>query len=206
MPRWMPLALLCLALPAFADRPRGGPPKGPAHGPMRDLAPADEKAIHDYRLSTSNTDKLVVAGKRVQELYDQDKALDKNNPMTEGRTFDDSVKRIEAHPQAVSAMKNAGVTPREFVVGTFALMTAAMWSQMKKSYPQAVVPAYVNPENMKFIDAHPEVLQKFQAAFDRDNKKGRPRGGADRRDDASDDADARGDKEHGDEEQGHKEQ
>ncbi len=178
MSRWMILAVLCLAAPAFADRPRGGPP-GRARGKMmQDLAPEDEKAIHDYKLTSSNTDKLAAAGKRVQELLEKDKSLEKANPMTEGKTFADSVKRLEEHPQAVSAMKSAGVSPREFVVGTFTLMTAAMWSGMKKSYPQAPVPPYVNPDNMKFVDDHPEALQKFQAAFDRGHK-GRPHGGPD---------------------------
>lgn len=178
MLRWMTLALLCLALPALADRPRGGPPGG--HRGNGDLAPEDEKAIHDYKLTASNTGKLADAGKRVRDLIEKDKSLEKDNPLGEGRTFADSVKRIEAHPQAVSAMRSAGVAPREFVVGMFTLMTAAMWSGMKKSYPQAPVPPYVNPDNMKFVDDHPEVVQKFQAAFEiGDQKRGHPRGGAD---------------------------
>ena len=188
MSRWMTLAVLCLAVPALADRPRGGPPGG-ARGKMPDLAPEDEKAIHDYKLSTSSIDKLVDAGKRVRELAEKDKSMEKANPMSEGKTFEDSVKRIEAHPQAVSAMKSAGVAPREFVVGTFTLMTAAMWSVMKKSYPQAPVPAYVNPDNMKFIEDHPEALQKFQGAFDRGHKMHPHGGGPDADSDKQDDKD-----------------
>lgn len=176
MSRWMTLAALCLAVPALADRPRGGPPGQGRHG--RELAPEDEKAIHDFKLTTSNTDKLADAGKRVRLLAEKDKSLEKDNPMQNGKTFDDSVKRIEAHPQVVGAMKSAGVSPREFVVGTFTLMTAAMWSGMKKNYPQAPVPPYVNADNLKFVEDHPEVLQKFQAAFEREHKQ-HPHGGKD---------------------------
>ena len=175
--RFLTLAVLCcLALPAAAQAPNGPPPGRAAHGPMHDLAPEDQKAIHDFKLDTSVTDRLVSAGKNVRELAEKDPSMEKANPMQGAKTMDESIQRIEQHPQAVAAMKKAGVTPREFVVGTFTVMTATMWSQMRKNYPQAQPPAYVNPDNMKFIDDHPEVMQKFQAAFDRGGHRMQPHG------------------------------
>jgi hypothetical protein len=176
MSRWMTLAVLCLALPAAAQSPQGPPPGRGGHGPMHDLTPEDQKAIHDFKLTTSVTDRLVDAGKKVRDLAEKDPSLEKANPMAGAKGLDESVKRIEQYPEVVSIMKGEGVTPREFVLGAFTLMTATMWSSLRKSYPQAEVPAYVNPDNMKFIDDHPEVLQKFRAAFEKGGHRMRPHG------------------------------
>ena len=153
--RWMMLAVLSLALPAAA---KGGP------GQSGDLAPEDQKAIHDYKLTNSTIDKLLAAGAKLRALAEKDPAMAKFRPM-DAKNIDESVKRMAEYPQGVAALKSAGLSPREFMVGTYALMTAAMWITMKKSYPQAQAPEYVNPGNMKFVDDHPEVLKKFQDAW-----------------------------------------
>ena len=182
MTRWMILAVMTLALPALAQRPHGGPGQGSHGGPMRDLSPEDQKAIHDYKLSTSNTDKLMDANRRLMEMAEKDPQMRKDNPMT-ARTLDDSVKKVDSLPAAKTVLKQVGLSSREFVVGTFTMMTAAMWHGMQKSYPQAQVPPYVNPDNLKFVDAHPELVKKW-SSMPKGHKKGKGHG--DDGDDAND--------------------
>ncbi len=178
MQRWMILALLSLAWPAAAQRPPGGPPgaHGPPgeHGPLRDLSPEDQKAIHDFKLTTSITDKLFDASQRIRTAAEKDPSMEKANPMLSGKSIDENAKKMEGHAQVMSAVKGAGLTPKEFLVSTYALMTATIWSNMKKSMPQAQPPAYVNPDNVKFVEEHPEVLQKFQTAWQKSGRPGAP--------------------------------
>jgi hypothetical protein len=161
MMRWM-LALLAVPLSALAQ---GGPPHGPPHGPggmMREMSPEDQKAIHDYKLTTGNVDKMMAAHLKFRDMAEKDPSMREGNPF-QAKTIDDSVKKIEsAPPKAQAILKETGMKPREFVVGTMTMMTSAMWSSMQKMNPQAPVPAYVNPDNLAFIDAHPEIMEKFK--------------------------------------------
>ena len=166
MSRWMMLALFTLAVPALADKPGGGPPGGGRRG---ELTPADEKAVHDFKLSTSTIDKLLDAGSKLEVAVAKDPSMQKESSMGGKRSIDENVTVMQSHPEAVAILKSAGLSPKEFLVGTLALMTAASWASMKKQYPetqaQAPAPAYVNPDNLKFVENHPEVMQKIQAAF-----------------------------------------
>ena len=62
------------------------------------------------------------------------------------------------------------VTPRDFVVGTMSLFTAAMWAQMSQQYPDAKMPPEINPKNVKLMQDHPEILRKWEEAWS--EKKG----------------------------------
>src|SRR5258708_37672147 len=139
MKSWTILAALTLALPAAAQRQPGGPPgaHGPPgeHGPLRDLSPEDQKAIHDFKLTTSITDKLFDASQRIRTAAEKDPSMEKANPMLSGKSIEENAKKMEGHAQVVSALKGAGLTPREFLVSTYALMTATIWSTIKKTIP-----------------------------------------------------------------------
>jgi hypothetical protein len=177
MLRFMTLSLLTIALPAAADRQPHRPSGGGLNG---EVAPEDQKAIHDFKLTNSAIDKLLAAGPKIHALVEKDPSMAKADVMHGAKNIDDSVKRMQQYPQGIAALKSAGLSPREFIVSTQTLGTAMMWSIMKKSYPQAQVPAYVNPDNMKFVDDHPDVMQKFQAAWGGEDKT-RPHGGPDAR-------------------------
>ena len=172
---FMTLSLLILALPAAADRQPHRPSEGGFNG---EVAPEDQKAIHDFRLTNAAVDKLLAAGPKIHALVEKDPSMAKADVMRGAKNIDDSVKRMQQYPQGIAALKSAGLSPREFIVSTQTLATAMMWSIMKKSYPQAQVPAYVNPDNVKFIEDHPEVKEKFQAAWGGEHRM-RPHGGPD---------------------------
>jgi hypothetical protein len=142
------------------------------------LAPEDQKAIHDFKLINSAVDKLLAAGLKIHAVVEKDPAMAKADVMHGAKNIDESVKQMQQYPQGIAALKSAGLSPREFIVSTQTLSTAMMWSIMKKSYPQAQVPAYINPDNVKFIEDHPDVMQKFQAAWGGEDKM-RSHGGPD---------------------------
>ncbi len=161
--RWTPLAVLFIAVPALAQ-------SRPAVGP------ADEKAVREYKLTTSGVDKLLTANQLFAEmvLKDPAKQAEKARPFA-ARTIDESVKRLEAVPGTAAVLKKVGLSPREYVVGTFAMITAAMWSAMIKQYAQAAsqMPAEVNRDNLKFIDTHPEIIEKWQGMWEGAGRQGK---------------------------------
>ncbi len=69
--------------------------------------------------------------------------------VAQAKTIDDSVKRLESMPAAQAVIKEVGLTPREFVVGTFTIVSAVIWHGIQQSRPQMQVPAYVNVENIR---------------------------------------------------------
>ena len=121
------------------------------------------KAVRNFKLNAASADKLIEASKRVNAVAEKDKTLGNSKAM-EGKNLDELVKLIEAHPQVVSALKSAGVSPREFWVGNFAVGAAMLGAMVRTGDPKEPLPPYANPDNVTFVLAHPEVLQKFQEA------------------------------------------
>jgi hypothetical protein len=169
MLRWMTLALLALALPAFADRPRNALQTG-------EVPPEDQKAVHDFKLNSSSFNKLLAAGQKIRALAEKDPSMEKANPMRGGKNFDESVKLVEQLPQLVAALKSVGLSPREFIVGITTFSISGMWAAMKNADPPQRPPSYMNPDNIKFVEDHPDALEKFGAAWGAEGKS-RPRGG-----------------------------
>jgi hypothetical protein len=169
MLRWMTLALLALAFPAFADRQRNALQTG-------EVPPEDQKAVHDFKLNKSSFDKLLAAGTKIRALAEKDPSVEKANPMRGGKNFDESVKLVEQWPQLVAALKSVGLSPREFIVGITTFSISGMWAAMKNAAPQQRPPSYMNPDNIKFIEDHPDALEKFGAAWGAEGKAP-PRGG-----------------------------
>src|SRR5207253_6982600 len=89
------LAVLAVSLSASADRPHGPPP---GMGMGREMSPEDQKAVHDYKLTTANVDKLMDAHKRFREMAEKDPSLHEGGSPFQAKTIDDSVKKIESAP------------------------------------------------------------------------------------------------------------
>lgn len=149
------LAFLLVSLPAVA-KPGGSPPAPPG----QELNAQDQKAIHDYRLTVANAEKVMEANRRLKEAVQKDPSLMEHGA-AQAKTIDDSVKRLESKPAAKAVLDGLGLTSREFVVGTFTIVSAVVWHSIKQSQPQMQVPAYVNAENIRFFDQHPELIKKW---------------------------------------------
>lgn len=170
MSHWIPLALLCLAVPAFADKRRD--PSPGYHNSLDDLTPEELKAVRNFKLTTATTDKLIEASKRLSTLAEKNPGA--VNGKEQAKTLDGLVKIIEAHPEVGGALKSAGLSPREFWFGINALGAAILGSFARMGDPKAPLPAYVNPDNVAFLAAHPEVLQKFQESKKKEPPRAKP--------------------------------
>src|SRR5258708_32175388 len=55
------------------------------------------------------------------------------------------------------------------------MILGGMWSAMIKQYPQTAsqMPAEVNRDNLKFIDTHPEIVEKWQGMWEGAGRQGK---------------------------------
>ena len=86
--------------------------------------------------------------------------------MSNAQSLDDMERGIAAIAPMARALKSAGLAPREYAKFTMAMLQAGMihgFSQGKVDY--AKLPAGVNPENIKFIEAHKAELDAIQKEF-----------------------------------------
>lgn len=129
------------------------------------MSAADEKALHGYDLTAAKIDKLLAVAQKMKfwgEAHPEEAR--REDELLRGKTLDESVKRIESKPQLVSLMKSEGVTPHEFVLGMMAFAQASMWSALSPQMPDAKMPPEVNPRNVKLLQDHPEIMQKWEQA------------------------------------------
>ena len=92
--------------------------------------------------------------------------------MSNAQTLDDMERGLAAIAPMARALKSAGLTPREYAKFTMAMLQAGMihgFSKGKVDY--AKLPAGVNPENIKFIEAHQAELAAMQKEFAALNKR-----------------------------------
>jgi hypothetical protein len=137
----------------------------PVYAQHSRLSPQDQKTLHEYELTEGKIDKLMAVGKKMKEYAEAHPQVREKSGFMGGDTLDDSVKSVEAKPEMVAIMKSEGLQPREFVLGMMSLISAGMWAEMSKSYPDAKMPPEINPKNVKLLQEHPEILQRWQAAW-----------------------------------------
>jgi hypothetical protein len=150
------------------------------------LDASDEKAMREYDLTPAKVDKLAKAATRIREYG---KTHPDVGETTSGKTIDESVKKLDAYPEVVSMLKSEGLTSREFMVGMMSMMQAGMWTSMSAQYPNAKMPDDINPKNVELLRKHPELMKKWQTAFEEEqgNGKSRKNAAADKDDQDGDD-------------------
>ena len=135
--------LTALAAPAYASK-----------------AGADEKTLHDYVLTTAKMEKLIDAGQRMHDAAKKDKAFASPLP-PDTKTIDESVKQVEKTPSMAPVLKGAGLSARDFIVGSRVFAVSAIWAAMRRETANAKPPPEVNPANLTFLDKHPDLVERF---------------------------------------------
>ncbi len=168
------LALLASPVLAHAQAPASPPPaKAPAAGGSPATPTArktvaqtglsfgaeDQKLLGAYRLNPGLLEKFETATKKVTEAAKRDPSLkaqfDSAGSAAKGQTLAEGIRRIESgSPAFVALLKEAGTTPRDYVLTSFSLVTATMGSFIRQSNPDSAMPAYIPSENITFFEAN----------------------------------------------------
>jgi len=125
----------------------------------------EAQEIANFRLSTESLEKMSKAVQAFNALGDSNPELKDaceppNSEDRQNQTVQETVSCIEKHPPAVSALRSAGMTPREFVLTTYAVMLNSFGLTYKQMGVKRLFPG-ASEANMNFIETHQEAIKKL---------------------------------------------
>jgi hypothetical protein len=113
------------------------------------------KALQEKKeLTAAEQDRLDQLEREVAEGEDEGEESD-------ARSLSEVVSRIESHPQLSTALRKAGLPPREAAVMLLALFEAGFAAEMLESGAIREIPNTVNPDNVRFYQANKAELQSL---------------------------------------------
>jgi hypothetical protein len=156
-----------------------------ASAPAASAQTADEQLVDiaNYRLTMDKIDKYVAAQRNImlkaKSLSPAERAAmearneGKNNA---NATLDDMTRNIESEPMMRDAVRDAGLSPREFTMVTISLMQTAMASGVAKMRPNDNQDSLIramkaSPENVKFFLENEAEITRRQTALAEEMKK-----------------------------------
>ena len=157
---WTPFVCLTTTLVTLSSFPfslalaqgSGHPDKGPN---------PDEPAIHDYVLTMDKIKKYAEASKRLEAAAKSDPAMAVEMKKIEDADVYsvDKAAMMEKSPHVAAALKSNNITARDFVLTPMTAFTAAIGIAAEDAKKEP--PAFINPENIKFMREHKAELEKL---------------------------------------------
>jgi hypothetical protein len=124
-----------------------------------------EKAeLRQYRLTMPKIRQMAAATLAFAKEIERDPALArqiKENPDPEPRTLADLVAQIDRQPRLAAAIKDAGLTSREYATLTLCYYPAMFAYSAKKSGAIKELPKDILPENVALIEANEAELTRI---------------------------------------------
>lgn len=120
----------------------------------------DTKEIGAFRLTMDGLTKFSNSLKTLGELTKKNPSLKEkvDNSDSGEQTIDETLALYDRHPEVVSAIKTSGLTPRQFVVTSYALVANSMALAYRKAGMKGIPPG-ASTANMEFIEAHQKEIQ-----------------------------------------------
>jgi hypothetical protein len=141
-----------------AEPPADAPADVPAGTDPLDLGDG-EAALASYTLSMERLEGWRRASQNLQRLGEEDPALAETwqSENADTGSINDMIRRMEAEPRVRRAVEDAGISVRDYVLTTFAIVQA-MFAQAAVEAGQPM-PEGVNPANVAFVREHQAEIQ-----------------------------------------------
>jgi len=124
----------------------------------------DSVALASYRLDEEKLARfeVAIAALDAQAKGDQSLRSELEHDEAKEEGIDRFVESIEqGKPKMLAVIKSAGMTPREFVMTSFALTLAMVYADALRVQPTTPLPDYVLRENIGFVRKNEERLAKL---------------------------------------------
>jgi hypothetical protein len=178
------LAIVLVSLAACSKSDKAAAPSatGTTAAPaVTQQAQEDLSNVTNYRLTMDKYDKYLAAQRnmalKVKGLSpEQRQAMENSGSSDANASLDDMVKTLESQPLIASAVRDAGLSPREFALFTISMMQSSMAAGVLKMRPKdnqdsLIRQMQANPENVKFVQQHEAEITQKQKAIEADMKK-----------------------------------
>lgn len=167
------LALMALGGCSKADKPSAAASSSGASTASASNGDDIVGALASYKLNESNVNKFIAVSQNLRQIAKQHpeymKDLEAKQGQADPRTLDDMVQRLNSIPPMKAALSQAGFSAKDYTLTMFSLMSAGMVYQMRKQglmKADTALPASTNADNVAFIAAHPEILDRISKAMD----------------------------------------
>ncbi|HET9603562.1 MAG TPA: hypothetical protein VFO96_04680 [Gemmatimonadales bacterium] len=174
--RWTTL-LVAACLASAACGPKDAPPAGSSTSAQQD-GTTDLSDVTTYKLSMDKVNKffeaqrnMVVKMKSLTPAQQEALSLDGSGSMEE------MAQKIEASPEWASAIRAAGLEPREYVTLTMSMLQSAMAASVLKMRPNddqdsLVTAMHANMDNVKFVQEHEAEISAKREAMEKEVGEG----------------------------------
>lgn len=156
-----------------------------ARAPSASTQSGDEQLadIAEYKLTMDKYDKYIAAQRNIalkaKDLSPAEKEAFRKRADARGdnnASLDDMARNIESEPLMTSAVREAGLSPREFTMITMAMMQTAMAASVAKMRPKDNQDSLIremkaNPDNVKFWQSNEAELTRKQKALEAEMKQ-----------------------------------
>ena len=186
--RYLPCSVLfgfLLVAGCGGDKDAAATGGAPAAAPGASTESTDEQLadISEYKLTMDKYDKYIAAQRNIalkaKDLSAAEKEAFQKRSDARGdnnESLDDMVRNIESEPLMNSAVREAGLSAREFTMITMAMMQTAMAYSVAKMRPKDNQDSLIremkaNPDNVKFWQANEAEITRKQKALEAEMKQ-----------------------------------
>ena len=159
------LGLACLGLLASCAKPAATDGTQAAAHPAASFDATSPYST--FELSMARIDAMLIAQSSMAAAVKQDPSLASAMKPVEGEDGVRYAQRLEATPALRAAIEKSGLTARDYVLTSEALVTALMTQEAMASGKLKAIPRGVNRQNVEFVRANREALAARFAAYQR---------------------------------------
>jgi predicted small lipoprotein YifL len=170
--RWTTL-LLAACLASAACGPKDAPP-AERSAPAQQDGPINPSDIASYKLSMDKVDKFFEAQRNMAlKLKSLTPAQQEALSLSGSGSLDEMAQKLESSPEWGSAIRDAGLEPREYVMLTMSMLQSAMAASVLKMRPNddrdsLVTSMHANMDNVKFVQEHETEINAKREAMEKE--------------------------------------
>jgi len=132
-----------------------------------DFQASDLRELSRYALTVERVRALTDGIRALCNLAQKDPGAIKSMATEKAETLSESVTRLEGNAIVAKALKDAGLTVKDYVIGTVALAQAYNAADLKKSGLAYSDQFPVPPENVAFVESHPSEISAVMREVER---------------------------------------
>lgn len=125
--------------------------------------PADTPAVHAVHLNMPLVKRLLAVQRATEHIEDLPPLYARTKPGKVPKKIDELVAEVHTSPPLEAAIKAQGFTPREYLLGSLALIDATFGYQFRLSgHEEYLKGQNISEQHMAFIKAHYQELTALQ--------------------------------------------
>lgn len=127
----------------------------------------DLQRVANFRMDDQVMAKYIKAQEALMQAARSHPELENQEDPSDAKTLDETIARLDKQPVLRAALASAGMSTRDYVLCSFALMQSSIYAwgvQMQGQKMWAKIPPGIPTANTKWVIAHKAELEKLKSA------------------------------------------